>query len=124
MSTGDRLHSVEEAVDAVLARVAAPTRVETVPTGDSLDRVLARNVVAAVTLPPWDNSAMDGYAILAADVAAATEDAPARLAVIGEVPAGGVSSEQVPHGSAIRIATGAPVPQGADAVVPVEQTRS
>ncbi|HUQ43320.1 MAG TPA: gephyrin-like molybdotransferase Glp, partial [Candidatus Limnocylindria bacterium] len=74
------------------------------------------------TLPPWDNSAMDGYAILAGDVAAASEDDPTRLRVSGEVPAGGVATDAVEHGSAIRIATGAPIPPGADAVVPVEQT--
>jgi molybdopterin molybdotransferase len=84
--------------------------------------VLARPVVAAVTLPPWDNSAMDGYAVRAVDVAAAGEDAPVTLRVVGEVPAGGVAAQAVEHGSAIRIATGAPIPPGADAVVPVEQT--
>ncbi|HEX2626218.1 MAG TPA: gephyrin-like molybdotransferase Glp [Candidatus Limnocylindrales bacterium] len=122
MSGGEPLHGVEEAREAVLARVAAPNGVETVPTADALGRVLARDVAAAVTLPPWDNSAMDGYAILAADVAGAAEGAPARLEVVGEVPAGGVAKEQVRHGSAIRIATGAPIPPGADAVVPVELT--
>ena len=89
---------------------------------DALGRVLAADVVAAVTLPPWDNSAMDGYAILAGDVKAASEDAPARLEVVGEVPAGGIADRLVERGSAIRIATGAPIPEGADAVVPVEAT--
>jgi molybdopterin molybdotransferase len=79
-------------------------------------------MVAAVTLPPWDNSAMDGYAVIAADTASATEGAPIQLEVVGEVPAGGVSEQAVRHGSAIRIATGAPIPPGADAVVPVEDT--
>jgi molybdopterin molybdotransferase len=122
MSGRERLHSVEEARDAVLAAVGEPLEEEVVPVDRALGRVLAREVVAAVTLPPWDNSAMDGYAILAADVAGAIEDAPVRLAVIGEVPAGGVSDRAVEHGSAIRIATGAPIPPGADAVIPVEQT--
>jgi molybdopterin molybdotransferase len=122
MSDGERLHGVEEARDAVLARVAAANHVETVPTADALGRVLALDAVAAVTLPPWDNSAMDGYAILAADVVAAADAAPVQLAVVGEVPAGGVAVGAVRHGSAIRIATGAPVPEGADAVVPVELT--
>ena len=118
----DRLASVEEARAAILAAIAGPLGEEILSTGDALGRVLARDVVAAVTLPPWDNSAMDGYAVRAADVESASEDAPVRLAVTGEVPAGGVADRAVDHGSAIRIATGAPIPPGADAVVPVEQT--
>ena len=114
MSPGERLHGVEEAREAVLSRVPASERVEMLPTAAALGRVLARDAIAAVTLPPWDNSAMDGYAILAADVAGASEDAPRRLAVVGEVPAGGVASVAVRHGSAIRIATGAPIPDGAE----------
>ena len=119
---GERLHSVEEARHAVLAAIGAPLEEEVVTVDRALGRVLARDVAAAVTLPPWDNSAMDGYAIRAANVAGASEDAPVRLAVTGEVPAGGVSEQAVGHASAIRIATGAPIPPGADAVVPVEQT--
>jgi molybdopterin molybdotransferase len=118
----ERLHTVEEARAAVLAAIGAPLDEEVVPVDRALGRVLAREVVAAVTLPPWDNSAMDGYAIRAADVARADEGLPVRLAVTGEVPAGGVTDRAVRHGSAIRIATGAPIPLGADAVVPVEQT--
>ena len=119
--SGD-LRSVEEARFAILATIAAPLGAETVAVEEALERVLAEDVVAAVTLPPWDNSAMDGYAIQAGDVAAASEDAPSRLTVTGEVPAGGVADRRVEHGSAIRIATGAPIPEGADAVVPVEAT--
>lgn len=121
-AVGERLLTVEDAREAILAAVPDPVDEEIVPTDGSLGRVLARPVVAAVTLPPWDNSAMDGYAIRAADVAAATEEKPIRLRVAGEVPAGGVAELAVEHGSAIRIATGAPIPDGADAVVPVEQT--
>lgn len=88
----------------------------------ALGRVLAEPVVAAVTLPPWDNAAMDGYAIRSADVAAASEAAPVRLGVDGEVAAGQAPGARVGHGSAIRIATGAPIPPGADSVVPVEAT--
>ena len=65
---------------------------------------------------------MDGYAVRSADVAGAAEDAPVRLEVTGEVPAGGAADHALEHESAIRIATGAPIPDGADAVVPVEQT--
>ena len=66
---------------------------------EALGLVLARDVVAAVTLPPWDNSAMDGYAVRAGDVAAASDDAPSRLTITGEVPAGGVADREVEHGS-------------------------
>ena len=88
----------------------------------ALGRVLAAPVAAAVSLPPWDNSAMDGFAIRAADVAEATEDAPVRLTVVGESRAGGAPDARVMPETAVRIATGAPLPQGADAVVPVEDT--
>jgi molybdopterin molybdotransferase len=118
----ETLQTVEGARAAILGEIAGPTAVESVAVDAALGRVLAADVVAAVTLPPWDNSAMDGYAIRAADVAAATEEVPTRLPVVGEVPAGGVADRGVEHGSAIRIATGAPIPDGADAVVPVEAT--
>jgi len=119
---GDGLRSVEAAREAILDAVPGPTGEEAIPVVQALGRVLARDVTAAVTLPPWDNSAMDGYAIRAADTASATEGAPVRLVVTGEVPAGGAPDGSVEPGSAIRIATGAPIPAGADAVVPVEQT--
>jgi len=120
--SGETLRSVESAREAILAAISGPLPDEIVPVERALGRVLAREVAAAVTLPPWDNSAMDGYAILAGDVGTATEDAPVRLLVAGEVPAGGASDRPVAHGRAIRIATGAPIPPGADAVVPVEET--
>ncbi|HYK95777.1 MAG TPA: gephyrin-like molybdotransferase Glp [Candidatus Dormibacteraeota bacterium] len=122
MSGGETLSTVEAARAAILGAIAGPLGEELVAVDAALGRVLATDVVAAVTLPPWDNSAMDGYAIQAADSASATEATPARLVVTGEVPAGGVTREAVGHGSAIRIATGAPIPVGADAVVPVEDT--
>ncbi|HUQ43696.1 MAG TPA: molybdopterin molybdenumtransferase MoeA, partial [Candidatus Limnocylindria bacterium] len=92
---GARLATVEEARAAILAAIPGPLGEEEVSAGAALGRVLAREVVAAVTLPPWDNSAMDGYAILAGDVAAASEDDPTRLRVSGEVPAGGVATDAV-----------------------------
>jgi molybdopterin molybdotransferase len=121
-SGGEELRSVEQAREAILAAIPGPLPDEVVPVDRALGRVVARDVAAAVTLPPWDNSAMDGYAVRAADVAAASEAKPVRLDVTGEVPAGGAADRPVEHGSAIRIATGAPVPDGADSVVPVEQT--
>lgn len=116
------LMSVEEARGAVLAAVPGPTAIEVVYLYDALGRVLAEPVTSTTALPPWDNSAMDGYAVRAADVAGATEDRPIRLDVVGEVRAGIPPDVEVARGSAVRIATGAPTPARADAVVPVELT--
>jgi molybdopterin molybdotransferase len=121
-TTMDRLLSVEEARRGVLDTIAGPVGTESIQTADALGRVLASAVVARVSLPPWDNSAMDGYAIRAADTAGASEDDPARLTVTGDVAAGQAATQAVQEGAAFRIATGAPVPPGADAVVPVELT--
>lgn len=120
----DSLRSVEAAQARVLELLgAAPGRaVEVVPIAASLGRVLGAPVIAAVSLPPWDNSAMDGYALRAADAASASDDRPVRLEVVGEVAAGVAPTRAVEAGEAIRIATGAPLPAGADAVVAVEQT--
>ena len=84
--------------------------------------MLAEPVVARVSLPPWDNSAMDGYAVRAADTVGASEEHPVRLVVTGDVPAGKAATGTVGPGEAFRIATGAPIPPGADAVVQVEAT--
>ena len=116
------LHSVEEARNAVLAAIPPRTVTEHRSIVDVLGLVLAEPIVSLTALPPWDNSAMDGYAIRAADVRGASEDEPAALRVIGEVRAGRSSAIAVERGTAIRIATGAPLPPGADAVVQVELT--
>ena len=79
--------AVEEALDRIL-RVIPVLGVETVSLPEALGRVLAEPVLATRDLPPWDNSSMDGYALRAADVGAARPDSPARLRVVGEVPAG------------------------------------
>jgi molybdopterin molybdotransferase len=84
--------------------------------------VLTEDVTAAWPLPPFDNSGMDGYAVLAADVAAATPERPVTLPVSGEVPAGDTTRHEMAPGTCLRIMTGAPLPSGADAVVPVEWT--
>ncbi len=118
----DRLLSVEEARERLLRHVAGPLTPERLDPLASLGRVVAEPVVAATSLPPWDNSAMDGYAIRAADTLDASEEAPVTLRVIGEVRAGAAPETHVRPGTAVRIATGAPVPPGADAVVPVEAT--
>jgi molybdopterin molybdotransferase len=116
------LRSVEEARAAVLGAIPGPLAEETVPTARAFGRVLAEDVHAAVSLPPWPNSAMDGYALRAADIVAATEGTPVVLSVAGEVAAGVAPTARVTVGTAIRIATGARMPDGADAVVQVELT--
>ena len=115
------LLSVEAARDAVLA-VAEPVATERVSTADALGRVTAETVTAQVALPPWPNSAMDGYAIRSADTSDARDDGPVELRVIGDIAAGAAPDVTVTPGTATRIATGARLPDGADSVVPVEDT--
>lgn len=113
--------TVREALDKVLTAVSVlPT--ETVPLPDALQRILAEPVVAQDSLPPFANSAMDGYAMRAEDTAGATEDKPVFLRVAGEVAAGAVFPGKVPAHAAVRIMTGAPLPLGTNAVIPVEDT--
>src|SRR5690606_9706390 len=84
--------------------------------------VLAEPVVSPVSLPGFDNSSMDGYAVHAADLAGASAEAPARLPVVADIPAGDPDPTAIRPGLCARIMTGAPLPMGADAVVPVEWT--
>jgi molybdopterin molybdotransferase len=90
--------------------------------GDAQGCVLAADVVATGQLPGFTNSAMDGYAVHAADVAGASEDAPVTLPVVNDIAAGNTNALSLAEGQTMRIMTGAPLPQGADAVVPVEAT--
>jgi len=115
--------SLDDARQHILAAVA-PLEPRSVALADARGLVLARDVVAAEMVPPFANTAMDGYAVRAADTAGASDDAPATLQVVGELAAGVAPSVAVGPGEAIRIMTGAPVPAGADAVVMVERTRS
>lgn len=96
---------------------------ESVAVLGSLGRVLREDVKAKHPIPPFDRSAMDGYAVRAADVATASEERPARLQVLEDVPAGRRAKQPVGPGQAVRIMTGAALPGGADAVVMVESTR-
>jgi molybdopterin molybdotransferase len=116
------LLSVDDARDRILGAISGPLATARLTPLAALSRVVAEPVVASTSLPPWDNAAMDGYAVRAADTTAATEAEPARLTVIGEVRAGVAPDRAVEPRTAIRIATGAPIPAGADAVVPVELT--
>ena len=95
---------------------------EDIALADAGGRVLAEDVRSEVALPPWDNSAMDGYAVRAEDVNAAKPDSPVILRVIGTVAAGQRSTTRLERGDAMRIMTGAPLPPGADCVIRVEDT--
>jgi molybdopterin molybdotransferase len=113
--------TVDEYRERLLASVSrlAPLQL---PLPQAHGCVLAVDVMAPWPLPSFDNSSMDGYAVLAADVSDATAATPVELRVLGDVPAGSRAVEPVVPGTAIRIMTGAPLPEGADAVVPVEST--
>lgn len=115
--------SVEDALERVL-REFHPLEPEPVPILDALGRVLAEDVRADDDIPPYANSSMDGYAVLAADTGGASHRNPIRLRCVGEVAAGYVPGTEVMPGTALRIMTGAPIPQGADGVVRVEDTET
>ena len=113
--------SVEEALEKVLACVEV-LKPERRPILDCLGQVLAEDVHSTIDIPPLDNSAMDGYALRAEDTREATESSPRYLVVVGEIAAGSMPTKEVEPGTAIRIMTGAPLPEGADAVVKFEDT--
>src|SRR3954447_15537912 len=104
--------SVEQALERLLAPLTA-LAAEQIAVSEGIGRVLAEDVVARRTQPPFNASAMDGYAVRAADVATV----PARLRVVGAAQAGGSYDREVQPGEAVRIFTGAPVPSGADCIV-------
>lgn len=114
--------SVEEAQAKVLEGVT-PLGMETADLAECVGRVLAQNLVAPHDLPPFDNSAMDGYALRAEDTASATPDAPVRLRIVGESAAGKGYSTGLQPMEAVVINTGAPMPAGANTVLPVEQAQ-
>jgi molybdopterin molybdotransferase len=117
----DRLSSVDEHVERVVAALE-PLPPYDQPLLEALGLPVCENVVSPMDLPAFDNSAMDGYAVYHDDVVTATEERPVHLPVVGEMAAGQTKLFALSPGTAVRIMTGAPVPQGADAVVPVEWT--
>jgi molybdopterin molybdotransferase len=121
--TGSGLIEIERARDAVLAR-AAPLPGEDLPLREALGRVLAEDLTGVEPVPGFDNSAMDGFAVRAADTAGAAPGSPVALREVGESRAGRPTGRALAAGEAIRVSTGAMVPDGADAVVRVEDTRS
>ena len=112
----------EDARRRVLDAVTPITRTETVDVLDARERVVAAAVTSAVDVPPFDRAAMDGYAVRAADVATATAEAPVPLTCVDRLFTGRMRSRAVGAGECAEIATGAPLPEGADAVVMVERT--
>ena len=109
---------VEKALEIVLAHTPS-LPAEEVSLGDAVGRVLAEDVAADVDMPPFDRSAMDGFAVRAADAA----EAPVTLEVVGQIRAGQYPNLSLGPGEAVQVMTGAPVPRGATAVLPVEKTR-
>jgi molybdenum cofactor synthesis domain-containing protein len=112
---------LDEAQKRILATVPRLSTV-TVPVGEALGLVTAEPLAATEPIPPFANTGVDGYAVRAADTAGAAAGSPVRLRVVGELPAGRAPTVPVGPGEAIRIMTGAPVPEGADAIVMVEDT--
>lgn len=113
--------SVEEALERILSQITS-LRAITVPLSDAQGLILAEDIVAQEDMPPFDNSAMDGFALLSQD-SIAESNQPPHLHVTGSVAAGYVSEQRVKAGTAMRIMTGAPVPPGANTIIQVELTR-
>src|SRR5947209_19011861 len=114
--------SVEDAPARILAEIT-PLNVMQIPLSEACGLVLAQDIVAQEDIPPFANSAMDGFALLSRD-SQPQHGQPPRLRITGEVAAGYVADHAVEEGTTIRIMTGAPVPPGADTVIQVELTRT
>ncbi len=117
----DRVWSVDEHLADILARIRPLEPIE-LQLLDAQGCVLVEDVTVPAALPPFDNSSMDGYAVRVADVAGASEEFPAVLTVVGDIAAGSGTLPEIGPGEAARIMTGAPLPPGAETVVPVEWT--
>jgi molybdopterin molybdotransferase len=113
--------SVEEARERILAYFR-PLPAEEVALLDAAGQVLAEDIVSSFDIPPLDNTSMDGYAVRSEDTQGASEDHAVELRVTGEIAAGYIYDGEVRAGTAVRIMTGAPIPRGADAIVPFEET--
>jgi molybdopterin molybdotransferase len=115
------LLSVREAQDKILAEVSTlPATIY--PFEQAINHVLAEEIIAGINLPPFPNSGMDGFAVRSADVSSASRNHPAVLKVVADISAGSQISRAITIGEAARIMTGAPIPPGADAIIPVEET--
>lgn len=116
--------SVDEALEIILQSVKPSKKIEEVAIVGSRERILSEDVYSGVNLPPFDNSAMDGYALKAMATKGASADCPVILKVIDNLPAGYTTDKEILHLQTVRIMTGAPIPQGADAVVMKEWTET
>src|SRR5438045_4567385 len=110
-----------EASERILADIK-PLEIEAIPLRQALGRVLAEDISATVTMPPWSNSSMDGYAVRSADITPVMSGEPVQLRVVGKIAAGEFASRALKRGEAMRIMTGAPIPEGADSVIRKEDT--
>ncbi len=113
--------SVEEAQEKIFLQIS-PMGAEKVPLSSALGRILSEEIVSSLDHPPWDNSAMDGYAVIASDTRGASHATPLRLTVIETIPAGALPQKKIIPGTASKIMTGAPLPAGADAIIKAEDT--
>ena len=118
---GEEMLSVEEAQEHILQSLSV-LESEDKPLIDAIGQALAQDVVSGIDIPPLTNSAMDGYAVRYEDIAGVSRDSPVYLKVIEEIPAGTLPTREVTSGTASRIMTGAPIPVGADTVIPFEDT--
>ncbi len=117
------LLNVDDALKQILNTIN-PLGNEMVELSAALGRIIAENIVSDSNLPPFPNSSMDGFAVHAADVAQANNQNPISVRVVMDIPAGTMPSRHIQQGEAARIMTGAPLPEGADAVIPVEDTNA
>ncbi len=115
--------SLEEARDRILAALPAPV-LESIPLGQAHGRILAVALQSPLDLPSFDNSAMDGFAVRAAETSDSSTEAPRTLQLLGEAAAGRVFEREVAPGSCVRVSTGSPLPRGSDAVIMQEDTRT
>ncbi len=121
ITSTNNLIAVEEALNTILSKMT-PVETEIIPLNQSFGRILAQSIISKINVPPFVNSAMDGYAIIASDSTMATKDSPARLTVIEHIPAGVTPQKEISLQTAARIMTGAPMPNGANAVIRFEET--
>jgi molybdopterin molybdotransferase len=115
------MRGVDEQLERILAALAPAVPLQ-LGLLEAQGCLLAEDVTSTLDLPPWDNSGMDGYAVRLADVLGASEEFPAELDVIDDIAAGAVPARPITAGTCARIMTGAPVPDGAEAIIPVEYT--
>jgi molybdopterin molybdotransferase len=114
--------TVEEALEKILSHIHS-LGFEKITILKAMGRVIAEDIYAKRDIPPLDNSGMDGYAVRWEDIQHASNHRPIRLEVVEDLPAGSISEKTLERGQAIRIMTGAPIPKGADTVIPVEDTK-